>query len=410
MKSSSTRFSRYTVLMGGTALIAVCLPLAAYGLPHMAASLVPAKEIAKRSAGAKNTSSTGASKTASTRFAPRAPGAGPIDTAPPVNPYNKRGIYLTSGSIARKDFFNDSMDALIKAGGSAIIFDVKGYNVYFQTDAAIANEIDTVHPVYDLPAVVAAAKAKGLYTMARFISLKDPQFTAKVPEAQVKNAKTGQRFGSTWADGSSSETLEYNRQILRDILKSGIDEVNLDYIRYSTEWPPSYYGLTGAEKADKILQFIKMVRQTIDEVAPQTKFGISTYAILGWNFPVNLEPLGQDFVKFAPYVDVISPMAYQDTFAKNEYYYPGKNPRSRPYWLVYRTLKGYKDLLPEDQKHKLRPWIQGYNVAAADMREEMDAVYDAGYCGFQVWSAGNKYTPTYAAMKNEGTRPATCKD
>jgi hypothetical protein len=59
---------------------------------------------------------------------------------------------------------------------------------------------------------------------------------------------------------------------------------------------------------------------------------------------VNVEHLGQDVVRFAPLLDVISPMAYPASFAENEYYKPGVNPRSRMYYLVYRTLTGYRKL------------------------------------------------------------------
>jgi len=386
----------------------ILVPIAAYTAPDLQAALASRRVRweAKMKAEGQDVS---ALKT-NGKFLPRPANAEPILTQPKVDPTTKRAVYLTFGSIAREDFFEETMNTVIANGGDAIVFDVKGYYVYFDTSAPIAHEIGSVRPVYDLPAAVAKAKAKGLYTIARFISLKDEYFAGQAPEAQIRNNKTGKTFGSTWTDGSHPITLEYNRQIIKDLLASGIDEINLDYIRYPTHHAPSQINLTGAEKAEKVLTFIKMVRATIDEFRPETQFGISTYAIMGWGFAINLEPLGQDFVKFAPYVDIISPMAYPATFAEGAYYIPGKHPRSRMYYLVYRTMTGYRDLLPEDQRHKLRPWIQGYNTSVADMREQMDAVYDAGYCGFQIWSAGNKYAVSYPAMKAEGTRPERCRE
>jgi hypothetical protein len=41
--------------------------------------------------------------------------------------------------------------------------------------------------------------------------------------------------------------------------------------------------------------------------------------------------------------------------------------------------------------------------------DEIKAVYDAGFCGFTVWNAGNGYAPAYAAMKNERLRPEWCR-
>ncbi|HRH93279.1 MAG TPA: putative glycoside hydrolase, partial [Candidatus Peribacteria bacterium] len=165
---------------------------------------------------------------------------------------------------------------------------------------------------------------------------------------------------------------------------------------------------SGQQKADHVETFIKAMRASIDRCNPSTKLGISTFAILGWDYARNVETLGQDVVRFAPLVDVISPMAYPATFTSPEYYIPGKNPRSRMYWLVYRTLTGYQKLLGPEDSHKLRPWIQGYGVVKKDMRDQIDAVYDAGLCGYQVWNAGNNYKPVYVALKDEHSRPEAC--
>lgn len=45
------------------------------------------------------------------------------------------------------------------------------------------------------------------------------------------------------------------------------------------------------------------------------------------------------------------------------------------YWLVYRTLTGYNDLLGPEHSGKIRPWIQGYGVTTKDMQDQMRAVY-----------------------------------
>jgi hypothetical protein len=319
---------------------------------------------------------------------------------------NKMGVYLTASSAAKDDFLQETMDRLIATGGAAIVIDVKGSFVYFHTSSPLAGELDLVRPLYDLPEIVTKAKEKGIYTIARLIASKDPVFAGRNPDVRIKHPNTNVTMGDTWVDLSNPTVLEYNRQVIRDVVMSGIDEVNIDYIRYPTEF--GRIALTGAEKADRIEQFVRMARETIDEYGPSTRLGLSTYAILGWNFPVNLEPLGQDVVRFAPYVDIISPMAYPQTFAEGAYYIPGVHPRSREYYLVYRTLTGYAELLGPDHAHKLRPWIQGYFMNNRQFRDEAEAVFDAGYCGFTVWSAGNYYDVVYGALP-QLTVPERCK-
>lgn len=333
-------------------------------------------------------------------------------TRPPMDPLNRAGVYLVSGRAADLDgYLQETVDDLKKNKGNAVIFDVKGSRVYFDTTSKIAKELNLVKPIEDLPAIVKKLHDNGIYAMGRFIAIKDDGFTGAHPESSVRHPATNAVLSATWIDPSNEYAQQYNMEVLCDLAKSGIDEVNFDYIRFSTENYVALGVFSAQEKADKVFSFIKKARETIDRCGPSTKLGISTYAILGWNFPANLETLGQDFVRFAPYVDIISPMAYPATFSEDGgYYNPSKHKGSRMYHLVYRTLTGYKDLLPnEADKAKIRPWIQGYGVTAQNVKDQIQAVYDSGSCGYQFWNAGNNYVPVYAAMAAM-TPPDNCLD
>lgn len=331
-------------------------------------------------------------------------------TKPPMDPYKSRGVYLVSGRAADIDgYLKETVGELKKANGGGIVFDVKGSRVYFDTTSGIAKELNLVKPIEDLPAIVKLLHDNGIYVVGRFIAIKDDGFTTAYPAASVRHPTSNAVLSATWIDPSNEYAQQYNMEVLCDLAKSGIDEVNFDYIRFSTENYGALGVYSGQQKADKVFSFIKKARETIDRCGPSTKLGISSYAILGWNYPVNLETLGQDVVRFAPYLDVISPMAYPATFSEDGgYWNPAKHGKSRMYWLVYRTLTGYKDLLADEDKGKLRPWIQGYGVTKQNVIDQMHAVYDAGYCGFQFWNAGNNYGPVYAALAAD-TPPENCR-
>lgn len=322
----------------------------------------------------------------------------------------KTGMYLSGGSTGREEFLAQTMDAIKEAGGDALFIEVKGGSVYFQTEAPMAQKIGSVHPAFDLPAVVAAAHAKDLYVIARFVAVKDQPLAEADPQTRIRNPKTGISVGEVWTDPGAPNTLQYNKEILTDLLKSGIDEVNLDYIRYPTEYSLASIGLTTQEKEEHLEAFLRMTRKLIDSISPKTKLGISTYAILGWDFDINNAALGQNFIRFAPLLDVISPMAYPDSFTSPEYYVPERNPGSRAYSLVYRTLKGYNDLLGPEESKKIRPWLQAYYFTSDQIHDEIKAVYDSGHCGFTFWNANNNYAPAYAGMAAAaGDRPEQCK-
>jgi len=316
------------------------------------------------------------------------------------------GVFLTEGSVKRKDFLLETLDQLKTTTGAALVFNVKGSAVYFDSDAPLAKKLDLLRNTYDLKEVISLARERGIYTIGRFIAVKDPSLAQSLPETQIRHPKTNRSVGNVWVDPSNPSVITYNKEILEDLVASGIDEVNLDYIRYPTEYSLPAVGLTGQEKADRLEEFIRMARTVIDEHGGKTKLGISTYAILGWEFPVNFEHVGQGIARFAPLVDVISPMAYPATFAEGAYYNPAKHPRSRMYYLVYRTLTGYAELLGPDA-YKLRPWIQGYGITKKNIRDEIDAVFDAGACGFTVWNASNAYGLVYGALP-EIHVPAKC--
>lgn len=317
------------------------------------------------------------------------------------------GVFLTGGSMGRKDgFYERTMESVGAAGGNAIVMDVKGSGVFFDSAAPLATELGHVYDKYGLQETIAEAHRRGFSVIGRFVAVKDYALSGSLPETMITHPRTGVRLSPGWIDPSHPTALQYNREILCELAAAGIDEINLDYIRFSTAFVGSLRTFSGQEKADRVLAFVKMARETIDACGPATRLGISTYAILGWKYDTNVETLGQDVVRFAPYVDIISPMAYPATFAQNAYYIPGVHPRSRMYYLVYRTMTGYRELLGDDA-WKLRPWIQGYGVSVKNVLDQMDAVADSGSCGFQFWNASNVYGPVLGALR-QWERPAGC--
>jgi hypothetical protein len=323
---------------------------------------------------------------------------------------NVQGVYLTSASVKRTEFFDETVKSLKEAGGTALVFDIKGGYVFFEADMPKAKELNLVLPLYELPVVLEKLRSEGIYSIGRFVAVKDHELTKRLPETRQKHPKTGVTLVEDWIDPSNEKALEVNREYICAAARAGIDEINLDYIRMTTAAVGALRVFSGQEKADRVEKFVTMAREAIDECGNgSTRLGLSTYAILGWAYDINVATLGQDVVRFAPLVDIISPMAYPATFTSPEYYIPGKSKGSRDYWLVYRTLTGYAELLGPEHQDKIRPWIQGYYVSAQDVRDQISAVYDAGFCGFQVWNANNNYGNTYAGMKSGPEKPERCK-
>jgi len=334
------------------------------------------------------------------------PAAPPPPTVYHTAPTAAAGVYLTASSVSNKEFFNKTMDRLAAMTGAALVIDVKGSFVYFESDAPLAAEMGLLKQMYDLPTIVTEARSRGIYTIARYIAVKDPSLALRKDDTHIRHPVSGRSVGAVWVDPAQETVLRYNREIIEDLAATGIDEINLDYIRYPTEYGLESVGLTGEEKAEKLNAFLRMAREAINSRNPRVKLGVSTFAILGWNVPVNFPYLGQDIAAMGELVDIVSPMAYPDSFSIHSYYDPAKNKGSRPYHLVYRTMTGYRELLGPNA-WKLRPWIQAYNLSPQLIRDEIQGVFDSGACGFTFWSAGNLYENAYAGMKGM-KRPDHC--
>ena len=96
-------------------------------------------------------------------------------------------------------------------------------------------------PVFDLEELLPALKERGIYTIARMVSMKDNTSAAARPELAVRNSATGEpwrdNIGGAWLDPSAPGVAEYLASIAGDLAAKGFDEVQLDYIRFFSDGP-----------------------------------------------------------------------------------------------------------------------------------------------------------------------------
>jgi hypothetical protein len=320
---------------------------------------------------------------------------------------NQRGVFLTAWGMTSASIVDRTIKTLHALQGDAIVFDVKGNNVYIASTAPLVDELGLELKLFDLPKAVQSLHGRGIEAIARFDAISDDGLTGVRPETEIRHPRGGYSLSDGWIDPANPLALDYNSQVLCEVAAAGVDEINLDYIRYATEDAGKLAVYTPEQKIEKIEAFIRMARETIDRCGPGTRLGLSTFAILGWDFKANVKSLGQDIARFAPMVDVISPMAYPISFSES---YDARTgyPGSRTYGLVRRTLEGYKELAGAEHAWKIRPWIQGFGgFTSGDIANEIRAVYDSGLCGFTVWNAGGEYQASYAAMERQAP-PAEC--
>jgi hypothetical protein len=172
----------------------------------------------------------------------------------------------------------------------------------------------------------------------------------------------------------------------------GAQQVQLDYIRYSSKQAPS------KQNAEDILTVIKAFKERTNAFGLPLQiavFGISSFK------PV--ETIGQNLPLFASSVDVMCPMLYPSHF---EPYVPHSQ---QPYKTVFDSLGALKNQFNNQPQFKILPYIETFNyrypLSPEQRRKyiaaQIQAALHQGSEGFIAWSANNIYHHLFAVLQNE---------
>ncbi|HEX6988260.1 MAG TPA: putative glycoside hydrolase, partial [Bacillota bacterium] len=111
---------------------------------------------------------------------------------------------------------------------------------------------------------------------------------------------------------------------------------------------------------------------------------------------------GQRWEDVAWGIDYISPMAYPSHYAPRVYGLP--DPDAAPYETVLATLTDALERRPHGEPAVIRPWLQDFSLrhhyGPAEVRAQIQAVYDAGLEQWLLWNPGARYTE--AALEPAG--------
>jgi hypothetical protein len=337
--------------------------------------------------------------------------------------FQARGLYAPSAVFEGAGRLDAELALVEQTEANAMVIDVKETdgNLYWSTDLPAAKAVGAVmeHPLFDLAELLPKLKARGIYTIARMVVMKDNTLGQARPDLAVMNSATGKPWrdygGGIWLDPFNPGVAEYIAALAGDLADKGFDEVQLDYVRFYSDgdFSVSDTNLPNTEsfRLPAIRRLFRVVSQTL--ATKRAFFGADV-------FPISFiakddQGIGQRPEVIMPYVDYFDPMVYPS------HYYAGSFgfdvPNNHPYDVIDSTLKlmnaervGYPLVI--------RPWIQDFGYGdfppytASQVLAEMQALRDNGAQGWMIWNARAYFTAAALAppVEGEDSAPVTSAD
>ncbi len=319
-----------------------------------------------------------------------------------------KGIYVT-GPRAGSASMEDLIALVDETELNTMVIDVKNDegNITYQMNLDQAQSMGAcISYIRDMEGLMKTLKDHHIYTIARIVCFKDPYLAESNPELALKKpdgTAVTDAYGLAWVNPYKEGVWEYLTQVAEAAADMGFDEIQYDYVRFpiGTDADAADYGVDRNEypKEQAITDFLTYASERLAKKGvPVTADVFGT--IIGSE--TDVEKVGQDYVALGSTVDVLCPMVYPSHYGNGVFGF--KVPDAYPYDTVYAALKQSEEELsgiPEEERAIVRPWLQAFTATWVDghisyggdqIREQIQAVYDAGYEEWILWNATNRYT------------------
>ena len=320
-----------------------------------------------------------------------------------------RGIYATAG-VAGGARFLDLADSLVAVGGNTIVFDIKDRpgQLSYPSRVPLAIDIGASRgaPIADPGRLVAQLETRGIYTVARISCFYDQQLASArpdlVPHTRGEMELWRERDRLAWLDPSLPEVQQYLLDLVHEVAAFGVDEIQLDYVRFPTAGrvDEAVFAFDEREgtKREIITAFVGRVRQILR--GSEVRLSADLFGVAAWKREADMNRTGQDLAALLPYLDVVSPMLYPSHF------YPGfddvVNPVEHPYYFVNQGCERLRQLA-DAFGVEVRPWLQAFsyrvpNIDRTYLTEQIAAAEDGGSHGWLLWQSSADYSLALEAI------------
>lgn len=334
---------------------------------------------------------------------------GSVEDAATVKELNRvkvKGIYV-SGPMAGTAGMDNLIALVDRTELNALVIDVKNDDGYLtcELDVPLVEQIGSEkHYIKDLPALVQTCKEKNIYLIARVVAFKDPILAEKMPEWSLHNSDGSifrDKSGLAWVNPYRKEVWEYLASVGEAAIKAGFDEVQYDYVRFSTDSRMKQVDFgdstKGRTKTEAISGFTLYASERIH--AAGGRISADVYGVV-IDSEEDQQIVGQNYVEMSRSLDAISPMIYPSHYGPYNYQIPV--PDAQPYDTVLAAMQASKMALAGlDPKTGKKP-------VSADVSGN-DAV-DAAIVGGEAVSGNNAADTAADSQSTSGTTAVSGND
>lgn len=320
-----------------------------------------------------------------------------------------KGIYVTA-PVTGTNYMDKLIQLVDTTEINAMVIDVKDDHgrVSYLMEDTIAGEIGADSKLIpNIDDFIKQLKEKEIYLIARIVAFKDPYLAEQRQDWAIKN-KDGSIYRDNnnegWVNPYKKEVWDYLAEIASNAAEKGFDEIQFDYIRFSTGKGMSEVDFgaeaTGISKEEIITGFTKYIYEKLKPLGVYVSADVYGTII---SSAQDAGLVGQNYVEMAKYLDYICPMIYPSHFGKGNYGI--ENPDLEPYNIIRKVLTASKEKLsqiPEGEHQAIvRPWLQDFTATwikphlkygPDELRAQIEGVYSVGYEEWLLWNAGCKYS------------------
>jgi len=335
-----------------------------------------------------------------------------VQTPPPARapgvrfprPRAVRGLYVNAWAAGSATRMRALMDMALRTEVNTFVIDIKDATGFIShhTEVPLAHEIGATSEIRiaDLRGLLAKLEEERIYPIARIVIVQDAILARYRPELAVTDTAGGvwiDSKGITWLNAHQREVWEYHLEIAREVARMGFPEIQYDYVRFP-DAPEAdmaravFDGANGRSKAATIRELLDYTRRGLADLDVEFTadvFGVTTSADRDVG-------IGQVWESMIDRVDVALPMIYPSHYWQGSFGY--QVPNAYPYEVVFRALRdAQRKSARVEGAGATRPWLQDFSLgappyAAAEVRAQIQATYDAGIEEWILWNPGSRYT------------------